>query len=509
MADAPAPTPRSRAPRALGILWALAAALLLALGLAVRLYDLSDPPLDFHPTRQLHSLILARGMYYETAPLSVPAWQRERAVQMGRAEGIIEPPILERLAAFVYRLAGRELPGAGRVFSIAAWLAGALGLLGLARRFLSPPAALVALGFAAALPYGIYASRAFMPDPLMTALIVFAWWAFAAWLDAPTWGKAVLSGLLGGAALLVKGTAVFFIAGGFAGMLLAARTFRAALRERQAWLIAGLALLPYGLYTLWGVAVSGFLQGQFSLRFFPGYWADPVFYLRWYNLLEGAFSLPWLALGLLGALLLPGKAARGLAWGGWAGYLLLGLALSHHISTHDYYSLPLIPLLGLGLAAIAEAALRAIPQPRAVLSALAGLALLATAGLSTWQARTALKRADYRAEPAFWAGLAETMGRDASVAGITQDYGARLAYYGWINSANWLTAAEFDLRRTAGQQFDVAALFDSLTAGKQFFLVTMPEELDAQPELKSMLAGRFPLFAQGPGYLIYDLRGTR
>lgn len=66
------------------VIWALLALLLVGLGLVVRLYDLSDPPLDFHPTRQLHSLIMARGMYFETAP-GIPAWQRERAVEMWRA----------------------------------------------------------------------------------------------------------------------------------------------------------------------------------------------------------------------------------------------------------------------------------------------------------------------------------------------------------------------------------------------------------------------------------------
>ena len=38
--------------------------LILAAGLALRLFDLTDQPLDFHPTRQLRSAIIERGMYY-------------------------------------------------------------------------------------------------------------------------------------------------------------------------------------------------------------------------------------------------------------------------------------------------------------------------------------------------------------------------------------------------------------------------------------------------------------
>ena len=82
-----------------------------------------------------------------------------------------------------------------------------------------------------------------------------------------------------------------------------------------------------------------------------------------------------------------------------------------------------------------------------------------------------------------------------------------MEYYGWVTPANWLTADEFDLRRSVGQQFDLPALFKEMTAGKQFFLVTMPEELERQPEVKQLLEGQYPLFAAGPGYQIFDLRG--
>lgn len=485
----------------------LLAVLLFAVGLSVRLYDLDDAPLDFHPTRQLHSLIMARGMYYEHAA-QIPDWQRERAVQQWRAEGVIEPPFLEHLTALTYQIAGREIPYAARVYSILFWSIGALGLYALARELELGWGSLAALGFTLVLPYAVFASRAFQPDPWMTALIVCSWWAFARWLRRRGWRGAIAAGLLGGAALLVKGTAVFMVAGGFAGVLLAQRGWRASVRDAQAWAIALLALLPYGMYTAWGVWGSGQLQDQFGLRFFPQYWIDPAFYLRWFNLLHEAIGLPWLALGIAGTFLFSTGAARGLAWGGWAGYLSMGFTLSHHISTHDYYSLPLIPLLGLGLAGLLEGGRRALPEPRRLLGVLAGVVLVAAALLSAWQARTTLKRADYRGEAAFWSSLTAIMGRDAGVVGITQDYGTRMVYWGWITPGNWLTAAEFALRRSAGQQFDVVGLFDDKVEGRRFFVVTMLDELERQPEVKALLEARYPLYAQGPGYLIFDLQGS-
>ena len=52
---------------------------LLGLGLAIRLYDLTDLPLDFHPTRQLLSGLKARGMFYQGTSI-LPDWQRKMAV---------------------------------------------------------------------------------------------------------------------------------------------------------------------------------------------------------------------------------------------------------------------------------------------------------------------------------------------------------------------------------------------------------------------------------------------
>ena len=43
----------------------LLALLVLLLGLGIRLVDLTDPPLDFHATRQLRSAILARAAYFQ------------------------------------------------------------------------------------------------------------------------------------------------------------------------------------------------------------------------------------------------------------------------------------------------------------------------------------------------------------------------------------------------------------------------------------------------------------
>ncbi|WP_322508464.1 ArnT family glycosyltransferase [Anaerolinea sp.] len=479
---------------------------LLALGLAIRLYDVDDPPLDFHPTRQLHSLILARGIYLPEAP-NVPAWQKERARLQAQAEGIVEPPILEMLVVQTYRLLGREVPFVGRLYSLSFWVLGALGGYLLMRHWLSVPVAGVGLGLMLFFPYGVIASRSFQPDPLMTALILWSLWALAGWRQTDSWRWALASGVLSGLTLLVKATGGFLLFFPLAVLLWAERKRF----SRRTWMqllgVGVLASLPLLTYSLYGWFVAGYLQQQMSLRFFPQYWLDPVFYLRWASLLTQTFGLPWLAFALLGTMVLP-VPLRAVAWGGWLGYLALGLALSHHISTHDYYSLPLVPFLALGVAGLMQVFLEHLPEPRRWWRAGAALVLLGTAGWMLYESRTILKKADYRAEPAFWQMLAGQMGDDARVIGLLPDYGARLTYWGWITPANWWTQAEVDLRRRAGQNVDVQALLQEQTRDKDFFVITLMDEFQRQQELQQFLA-QYPLFRQGDGYLIVDLRTKR
>ena len=57
-----------------------------AVGIGLRLYDLTDPPIDFHPTRQLRGALIARGMYYEMLPNPDPQL-REDAIAFGNSTG--------------------------------------------------------------------------------------------------------------------------------------------------------------------------------------------------------------------------------------------------------------------------------------------------------------------------------------------------------------------------------------------------------------------------------------
>jgi len=189
----------------------VAACFIAALG--IRVYGLKDLPLDFHADRQLQSMVKARGMYVNSGGLpNLSAWQRSFAVQQWKAMPIEEPEVMEHLAVWSYQLAGGEYLWIPRLYSILFWLIGGLALLSLANDITGRSGGLIALLFYLFLPYGIIASRTFMPDPLMVMFIILGIWAAWHWVSHPTWGWTLAAGLLCGAAIYVKLTAIFFIA---------------------------------------------------------------------------------------------------------------------------------------------------------------------------------------------------------------------------------------------------------------------------------------------------------
>lgn len=490
-----------------GWLSILILSLLLIAGAGIRFFDLSDPPLDFHPTRQLHSLIIARGMYYQDAP-EISEAQRQRAMVQAQAEGQVEPPIFEWIVARTYHLVGGESTEVARIYSIIFWLSGGILLYLFSRRYLSEAGALISVGFFLLLPYGVYASRAFQPDPLMTTLCILSWLLFARWVEKPGWDRVLLTGLVGGLTLLVKTTAIFHLGGVFLGILIAARQFK-VMRNLQTWAMLVLMALPTAIYStaVWLDPSSG--GGITSLRFFPSYWTKIEWYLTWYNLLDRNVGFHWIALSLLGGLMLPSRLARGIYWGGLVGYAAMGFVLPHHISTHDYYLLPLIPLLALGLGGLVEAIRRGLPEnTRAVKWAAAGVLVVLALG-NIYQTRSALKKADFRQEPAFWQEIARQLAPYGPVVGLTQDYGLRLTYWGGISTNNWYTADEIRLREVSGQDIDLEALFTEKTENAGAFLVTMPAEFEAQPELRILLETRYPQMSTQPGIWLYDLRSGK
>ncbi len=486
-------------------LFSIAVIVIFLIGMGIRVYDLTDAPLDFHPTRQLYSALKARGMYYQTLE-SAPDWQRELAVKQWQIQGLIEPPLMERLAASAYQIAGREILWIPRIFSIFFWFLGGIALLFLAKEITDENGAVFALMLFWVTPYTAEASRSFQPDPLMVCLIIFALWNLVRWSRSNKLSHAILTGIFAGFAIFIKSVAIFPLAAALVTVAIIKKGFPGLFRNRQVWLIAFLTILPYLAYHIYGVYFNGELQSQFSLRFFPQLWSEPAFWLQWNGMISKVVGLEFFLASIIGTLLLKNKIDRALMISLFAGYFLYGLTLSHHISTHDYYQLPLVPVVALGAAAVFSTLVKVIKGKQWVLITVILATLSYYTVIKAWDVRVDLKRTDYKNEVVFWTKMGEVFQPDDSVIGITPDYGYRFEYWGWHKIENWMSSADFELRELAGQEFDMQSWFEDEIAGKDYFLVTQFAELDRQPKIKQLLNDNYPVWQQSDDYIIYDLK---
>ena len=485
--------------------WALAfvLALLFGLGLGIRLTDLTDLPLDFHPTRQLFSAIKARGIYYQTAP-DIPEWQRDIAARTYNAEAVIEPPVIDILVAETYKVFGEHL-WIGRIYSSLFWMIGGLFLFLLTRELLSLDEALLSLTVYLLLPYGVIASRSFQPDPLMVMLIVIGWWGAVRWGKQPSWVWVLIASLAGGFAIFIKLTALFFIAGGYIGVVLSRYSFKEALRMAQVWAMAVLTVIPGAAYTIYGLFIAKYLGSQFGGRFFPELWIDPFFYLKWESKIALILGHLGLALALLGLMFLRSRQERFFVIALWISYATYGMFFGHHISSHDYYSLPLVPIAAISLGALGGVVLRGLLEQASgsdLKRFFIRLMLLFIVVMTFWQIRVDMKSVDYRPQEDYWAAVGDTVGHRPSVVALTQDYGYPLVYWGWQRATVW---PEYRSGVLAGNLSGFEKRFNSLTEGQVYFLVTDFDELELQPELEEYLYANYPIHMEGDGYLMFDL----
>jgi len=481
--------------------------LIFGLGLGLRFYYLTNPPLDLHAWRQLRSASIARHFYYQLLPP-----EKLAAIQPSGDFGTfdrLEPNINEWIVALTYRIAGGEYLWIARLYSILYWTIGGIALFALARRMTNLDGALVALAYYFLLPYGGVVSRAFLPEPFMVMWLLLAAYAAYRWTEVPSWRWALLTGVFAGLAVLVKVFAAFPIIAGLVFLVLASWGPRRSLANLRVWAAASLtAIIPAFYYIFPNPGSGGTYLTSWTLPF-AHLWTDWTFYISWLNKLNTNFNLA-VVLAALASILLLNRRARALCLGLWIGYFLIGMSVPSLITSHIYYNLPLVPVVALSLAPLGALFFSRLAQEsRFWQVAFAAVALMAL-GYTAFLMRKGVKTEDFWDEPQRWRALAQIIPADARLIGLTDDYNMRMMYYGRRGIVQYPHSFDQDMHILAGGNFDPNAenrdYFLERTSGSDMFVITLLDELDKQPYLKKNLYDHYPIFSQGEDYLVFDLR---
>ncbi len=496
----------------------------------LRLYRISEPLFDFSPVRQYHSALLARGFY---------EWLLTGNLMTLAPDGIIEPPILELLASLAYAITGGEYLWIPRLLSASFWMVGGIFLYLIARKIVSPNAAVFSVAFYLLAPAAVLPSRAFMPDPLMIMLLVMSVYTILRYHENPTMGRLLVAIAASSMALLVKpGICLFQIFGVFGALMVYRKGFIRTITSAHLLLFTVSSLLPVALYYLYGAVIRGFLQGQAQGKVVPQYLLETYFWVGWLEQIGSMVGYIPLLGAVFGVLLLPSGSPRALMAGMWGGYFLLGLVFTYHIHTHGYYSLQLIPVVALSMGPVWDAAVGYIgrrDQYNYRRALVLGLLLIAVifavveqritifgiarqaGGAKPFPGRymgSALI-ADYGARARTYAEIGELVGHSPTTIFSAPDFGYPLLYHGRLDGEYWPTPdmmAWWQSRGRTEAHLGGATtrreLFDNWysEASPEYFIVIKSEGWKEDRQLRRLLSRNFPKVARDRDYVVFDLQ---
>lgn len=484
----------------------LVAAVLLA-GFAIRFVHLDQPLLSFHPTRQLRSAIIARACFVEYA--NVPEWSRQIARENRAMQPAGEPPLLEWLACMTYAAVGAERLEIPRLFSIIAWVLGALPLAALARRFGGWAGATVASATYLFTPYGVVASRAFQPDPLMTSAALFALLAIARCVEQPSRQRRLMAAAAIGLAAVIKPMSVFLTVPALVGFAIAHGSWRALLR-RSTWVVMILGLLPAVVVYGYGAAFGTLARDQLRLRFVPTLLLTEFFWAGLWTQISRVLGLALVAVAVLGTLVAE-RRPRSVLAALWLGYLAFAIAFTYHMPTHDYYHLPYIPVAALACAAFVGWLRRYLESRGHVrlgeAIALAAAVLIVSDG--TYRALPQLAT-DNRDVIALYEEIGELAEHHTRALFLDTEYGYPLMYYGQLSGDSWPSSDDLAAQALGGApaiRAEDRFARDFAEYGPAFFVVTDLRSLRDQPDLQRWLATNAEVVRQTTKYHVYRLGG--
>ncbi|PJF39396.1 MAG: hypothetical protein CUN54_08820, partial [Phototrophicales bacterium] len=270
---------------------------------------------------------------------------------------------------------------------------------------------------------------------------------------------------------------------------------------------------PVILYLIYGFQ-HGFFENETTGRFLPQLWLEPSYWRGWLRLLHDSVSFAGLIFGLLGLLAVQNKRFRYLLVGLWVGYVVYGLIFSFNISTHAYYQLPLIPIVGLSLGSLVPVIIDHLKQVNSnrlshlmvygiLLSGVAFSVLLVLRGSNI--------ETDFESEVQTAIEIGEEIDHNPNTLYLADAYGLPLIYHGELSGEFWPSVSDVEFTAYSGglvQSVEERFTNNPIVDNPEYFVVTNFEEFARQPELEAYLNDNFPIIAETDDYIIYDLHTT-
>jgi 4-amino-4-deoxy-L-arabinose transferase-like glycosyltransferase len=454
--------------------------------------------------REYTSAIFARA-YYFTNNDNIESWRRDIAITTKNQQPVLEPPLVEYLVSVIYRIMAKEEIYYSRYLTNAFWLIGGVFIYLIAKKLLSPSAALIATAYHLFVPMGVIISRSFQPDSLMMMLFLISLYLTIIYFDRPAANRLLLASAVAGITLLIRPLVVFAIFGAF--LALSVRQNRNLKQSINMPLIvfSSISLLPAVIYYGYGIVFAGFMRWKISTSFMPYLLTKKDFWLGWFQLGADVVGPALLLLAIVGFFFIQNKNAQYLVVGLTASYVIFGVTFTYHIHTHPYYHVQLVPVIGLCIAPVIIGIVDSLRElPRKTWLVPVSAVLLIALYFSYREVHDSLYQVHLE-DPTTAHEIGEIVHHSPHTVFVSNYYGVPLEYYGEFGGAPWPVRIEDAFYRRPGErELSVEERIHSLGFTPEYFVITHFKLFaNKDQDLKAYLEKNCTRVAQKDQFLIY------
>ncbi|MEO2044402.1 MAG: glycosyltransferase family 39 protein, partial [Nitrospinaceae bacterium] len=311
------------------------------IALAIRLWGVTNPLLDFHAWRQTLTATIAYNFYADGMNFFTPSRNMIGSIFH------FEFPLFTYLVALLYKIFGFD-EILGRLVAIVFSMGSIWFLYLLGKRYFDETSAIVACGIFSVLPFSVYYSRTFMPESAMIFFSISMIYMFARWLDTRKWSHFILASLFSTLAFLIKLPTLYM---GAPLLFLAWNKFRgkifyqpllyvfviAILIPPALWYsyIARLQFETYGGSNIWLDMLKDY-EVLFTLR----YWK----LIFWTRLVEKMFAFTVFPFVVLGMRAYTSNKENHVLHVWFFSICLYFVIAAKYNFIHEYYQVPIIPV---------------------------------------------------------------------------------------------------------------------------------------------------------------------
>lgn len=324
------------------------------IGFWVRLRDIKAPLADWHSWRQADTAAVAREYVKNGIDLMHPRYQDISSMQSGKDNPngyrMVEFPLVNGFVAFVYTsipvLQQFEIHVVYRFVNIVLSLVSAYFIYKILSAVESQFTGVLAASVFLLLPYNIFYSRTILPEIAMVTTSMIAIWLCIKYLESKKIGYGITFTLSAAVALLIKPVAIFLLAPLIPYVISKVGT---KIFTPKWILFAFLAIAPVLWWRWWisqfpeGIPASSWLLNGNGIRF-KGAFFQWIFADRIGRIILGYWGLILLGLGTLAK-----KKSNLIFWWTVGSFAYLSVFATGNVQ-HDYYQIPLVPILSILIA---------------------------------------------------------------------------------------------------------------------------------------------------------------